>query len=64
MNKNSKTLDAIWVALNAISYRLYSKKHGEGITLLIKNNMDYVVDQISRRISCSCNQSTTRPFFF
>lgn len=54
MNKNSKTLEAIWVALNSISQRMYSKKHEEGITLLINQNMDYIVDQISRRISCSC----------
>lgn len=54
MNKNSKTLEAIWVALNSISQRMYSKKYEEGITLLINQNMDYIVDQISRRISCSC----------
>lgn len=54
MNKNSKTLEAIWVALNSISQRMYSKKRDEGMSLLINQNMDYIVDQISRRISCSC----------
>lgn len=66
MNKNSKTLEAIWVALNSIAYRIYSKKGEEGISLLINQNMDYIVDQISRRISCSCKQAhmTSKIFFY
>ena len=56
MNKNSKTLEAIFVALSSIANRIYAKKSEEGISLLISQNMDYIVDQISRRISCSCKK--------